>query len=373
MLMQSNFDGKSGVLGQFQAFFRDDEASDSLKHRHVMPQSPLQASTAKAPSEPSASSSSQSYKEARKKELEDELKRDLERLAEERKEGLHRIDWQLAEAVETLHAETVQKANQRTQLHKQALAQLENASFDGSVPSRLSSMAESTTARSEQVSPRSHADGSGSVSSASESDEEEPGVWNHVVGFFNRNVPASGNIFAGAGSAGAGMAGFSDLAGSLGLSGLGALTSGADVNGGGSKDSRSAPRPLLMPLSANDQVLLDSLGPGYAKGEPTSPMSRSPATSSQRSIRMGSGVSDTPSTPPPGRALGPKGQGSPYSGGRLPSSMSSDSWRSSRSTKAPPPPPPAPSPFAEDLPAPPPQMPSFNKGKPGGQRQMGWY
>jgi len=316
MLMHPSLDGKRAAPGQFQA----------------------------AASETSASSSSHSYREARKKELEDELKRDLERLAEERKEGLHRIDWQLAEAVENLHAETVEKANKRIQTHKQVLAELE----DSAVPSRLSSMAESTTARSEQVSPRSNADASGSVSSASESDEEEAGVWNHVVGFFNRGVPASGSIFAGAGSTGVGVTGFSDLASSLGLA---TLTSGAGVTStGGSKASRSVPQPILTP-SAKDQVFLESIGPGSSKGEPRSPMSRSP----------------TSNVTSPG--LGPKGQGSPH-GARPPSS--SESWRSSRATKAPPPPPPAPSPFPEDLP-PRPNHNFFQAGMSGGQRQMGWY
>eukprot|EP00931_Biecheleriopsis_adriatica_P025875 TRINITY_DN157_c0_g1_i1.p1 TRINITY_DN157_c0_g1~~TRINITY_DN157_c0_g1_i1.p1 ORF type:complete len:356 (-),score=74.13 TRINITY_DN157_c0_g1_i1:66-1013(-) len=249
--------------------------------------------------------------EATKKELEEQLQRDLHRLAEERKEGLHRIDWQLAEAVENLHAETVQKANDRIQMHKKVLADLDK----GVVPSMHS--------RPGQASPRS---GDDSVGSSSESEEEEqPGVWSNMVGFFNRHVPSNGamssftapssSMFTGGGGSlsSLSISSLSDLAGKTGLAAFGAsptaeragasrafepgpsqpqplqVMQAVEANGGGSSRSSShtAPPPVLAALPGSDQALLDKMkqdwtGSGTPPATPSSPSARQTSTSFRR-------------------------------------------------------------------------------------------
>jgi len=282
----------NGLLGQVQAWFHP-----SQDDRSNLP----------AFAEASSSSSSSVSMERRKKELEEQLQRDLERLAEERKEGLHRIDWQLAEAVENLHTEAVEKAQERIQLHKQAVAQLEGRS----VLPRDFSMAESTTAHSEQES-NDH-DRSAASSQSESEDEEEPGVWNDMVDFFHRNVTIkSGSLFA-----------WRDLQDASGMSGL------------GSKPGLDSPGVGMLGLS--NQPGLGSPGAGTpkrmvsAQAYPTSP---SLSSQSSQSFRHRSNRPPI-ATPPP-------------------------------------PPPAAPSPFAEDhLPPPPPPLPASTSPDPLGISRRG--
>ncbi|CAE8648082.1 unnamed protein product, partial [Polarella glacialis] len=386
---------QAGVLGHFQAWFNPVEDSCA-----ILPCTrALRAPSSRSPkpiidsapwsqaSEASFSSSNHGQMEARKKELQDELQRDLERLAAERKEGLHRIDWQLAAAVEDLHAETVQKANDLTARHQQMLAEMERQTAGsayqspaGSARSRASSAgAESTTAQSEQATGRSSggASGHGSTSSRASSDDEDeaPGVWNHVVGFIQKVQKvggdsignSAGNLFAGGSSAGGlslGLSSLGGLAGSLGLP-SGALGGSPAVRGAGteaprsmqevekaqsaggssrSSSSRTSPPPQMVPFCEDDQGYPEKLG---ARGD----LPTSPAHGEMPSRRLSYQTHATGLIPP---RLPPRGPGeppgTPSQGTTRPGSRSSDSWRSNHSY-APPPPPPAPSPFPEDLPS----------------------
>lgn len=238
----------NGLLGQVQAWFHP-----SQDGRSNLP----------AFAEASSSSSSSVSLERRKKELEEQLQRDLERLAEERKEGLHRIDWQLAEAVENLHAEAVEKAQERIQLHKQAVAQLEGRS----VLPRDFSMAESTTAHSEQES-NDH-DRSAASSQSESEDEEEPGVWNDMVDFFHRNVAIkSGSLFA-----------WRDLQDASGMSGLGSKP-GLDSGGVGTPkrmvSAQAYPTSPSLSSQSSQSFRHRSNRPPIATPPPPPPAARSP-------------------------------------------------------------------------------------------------
>eukprot|EP00411_Alexandrium_monilatum_P018552 CAMPEP_0175243952 /NCGR_PEP_ID=MMETSP0093-20121207/31840_1 /TAXON_ID=311494 /ORGANISM="Alexandrium monilatum, Strain CCMP3105" /LENGTH=393 /DNA_ID=CAMNT_0016538057 /DNA_START=145 /DNA_END=1325 /DNA_ORIENTATION=- len=128
--------------------------------------------------------------EARKKELEEDLKRDLAKLAEERKEGLHRIDWQLAEAVEALHAETVQRAKDRINRHNQVLAELErHAVGRGASPPSSPTEAQVGSGFSSQSVVVEEEEVMSTWSSGRASEDAETGIWDRVVGFFR---PADG-------------------------------------------------------------------------------------------------------------------------------------------------------------------------------------
>lgn len=127
--------------------------------------------------------------EAKKKELEEDLQRDLARLAEERKEGLHRIDWQLAEAVEALHAETVQRAKDRIRQHKEVMAELERhqqRTQDLSPALEMRSTGDCSPTSSNSRSRHALLEGGSFSSSGGGSDDEEPGVWDQVLRFFQR-------------------------------------------------------------------------------------------------------------------------------------------------------------------------------------------
>jgi hypothetical protein len=69
--------------------------------------------------------------EARKREMQAELDADLKQLDSERKEGLYRLDWELAEAIEALHERHAQRANQKIQQHKQFMAEMDRRAQAG--------------------------------------------------------------------------------------------------------------------------------------------------------------------------------------------------------------------------------------------------
>lgn len=262
--------------------------------------------------------------ERRKKELEEQLQRDLERLAEERKEGLHRIDWQLAEAVENIHTETVEKAKERIQLHKQAVAQLEGRS----VLPRDFSMAESTTAHSEQES-NDH-DRSAASSESESEDEEEPGVFNDMVDFFHRNVTIkSGSLFA-----------WRDLQDASGMSRQPGLDSPVFAVRLGSKPGLDSPGVGRM-LGLGNQPGLGSPGAGTpkrmvsAQAYPTSPSGSSQSTQSFRH-RSNRPPIATPPPPPPAAP-------SPFAEEYLPTPP-----RKQSQDHLPPPPPPLPASTSPD-------------------------
>lgn len=171
--------------------------------------------------------------ERRKKALQDELDRDIARLAEERRAELHRIDRELAEAIEKLHAETARKTNERVQKHQKVLEELAKSSIRiqevAPAPSNLA-RSDSTFAAAHDVdaqsSPRSdrHSRASSSHDSSEEEDverhdpedlsiaqrhhsgrkdsprsdkhsessdsssdaDEDPGVWGNVVGMLKK-------------------------------------------------------------------------------------------------------------------------------------------------------------------------------------------
>lgn len=69
--------------------------------------------------------------EARKKEMQTELDHHLKQLDSERKEGLYRLDWELAEAVEALHARHAERANNVIRNHKQTITMMEERAQAG--------------------------------------------------------------------------------------------------------------------------------------------------------------------------------------------------------------------------------------------------
>lgn len=68
---------------------------------------------------------SEAVMEVRKKEMKAELDAQLIQLDSERKEGLYRLDWELAEAVEALHAKHAARANKMIKSHKETVSQME--------------------------------------------------------------------------------------------------------------------------------------------------------------------------------------------------------------------------------------------------------
>lgn len=120
-------------------------------------------------------------------ELEAELESDLQRLAKERTDGLHRLDWELAEAMESLHAETARRANERIARHRAALAELERRERAGeditaAEAKRIREAHEGNTAVEDESSNDGGSDEEGgSGGGGSESEEEEQGYFGSFV------------------------------------------------------------------------------------------------------------------------------------------------------------------------------------------------
>lgn len=196
--------GLGGILDYVQTWLNvGDEACDVAlcARSQYKSRSRVSSSPSRPPPTRSApmgcESASTGNVETRKQELEAALQRDLERLAEERKEGLHRIDWQLAEAVENLHAETVERANQRIKQHKDMLANLENHSqsteprhFGANQRMPPNGFSSQTNAQgrnrfgtnSDVVAGSSGED----ATSSGGGSEDDPGVWDHLLNLFQK-------------------------------------------------------------------------------------------------------------------------------------------------------------------------------------------
>lgn len=71
-----------------------------------------------------AGSESQSVEDKRRS-LQEQLDTDMQALERDRKRGLSKLDFELADAVEVIQLETVRKANEKVRLHREALAALE--------------------------------------------------------------------------------------------------------------------------------------------------------------------------------------------------------------------------------------------------------
>eukprot|EP00928_Gymnodinium_smaydae_P038259 TRINITY_DN26424_c0_g3_i2.p1 TRINITY_DN26424_c0_g3~~TRINITY_DN26424_c0_g3_i2.p1 ORF type:complete len:378 (-),score=57.99 TRINITY_DN26424_c0_g3_i2:67-1200(-) len=118
--------------------------------------------------------------EIAKRELDQELASDLERLANERKDRLTRLDWELAEAVEALHEDTGRKAQERIAAHREVIAALEAQA-------------------NQQHLEESDAEGSGEGESEDEEDQSG-GVFGRFMGLFGAR-PAEGHEPADTGAA----------------------------------------------------------------------------------------------------------------------------------------------------------------------------
>lgn len=254
--------------------------------------------------------------DVKKQELEAQLQQDLERLAEERKEGLHRIDWQLAEAVENLHAETVRRANDRISKHQQVLANLERKR---QLSRSHSAHSQRSGADSEAESGEEARHGSGANSLAHSEDEaEEPGVWDSIVTFVKTSVEPSASSTLAAGLSWFGTASSSwsiagnanRLRGPPAYQGAESQRRSFNHQGGGSSEMR---KPLQKPL------------PSEVAG------SRGQAAAPRATGRRQEASAST------------------QSGTREPSeNLHKNSGPARSRPNPPPPPPPAPSPFPED-------------------------
>lgn len=199
--------------------------------------------------------------ERQKKELEDELERDLKLLAEERKEGLHRIDWQLAEAVEALHADMARKTNERISRHKEVLAGLEGSSTATSSTARMQASPRPATqppppaSSRHEASARHRGPSTGSSNGGSE-DDGAPGVWNQLVSFFWRAGIAGED-------AGAAIGGW-------GTTGAASGTSGWPAIQGGSAGSPIAGSAQASRHASREPVARSNLGPLQWRGDESS-------------------------------------------------------------------------------------------------------
>lgn len=317
--------------------------------------------------------------EERKKELEADLQRDLHRLAEERKEGLHRIDWQLAEAVEALHNETVQRANDRIRHHKEVVAELERRWLG--VQDAAHRDCSPTSSRGAGHAGTLFEAGSASSGGGSEEDEQ-PGMWHRVVNFLQRSNRRGGG--GGGGHTMGSRASFPSTgpdhgggrqSGRGGSPGLAA--SWPQVHGGSIHlDSRSQPQPLRTAPPPREQG-----GPAQRLSPPQLPLgvgqhdvslSPLPRTNSHDQCgyarkaaaqRPAPGLSRPEARVPPPRSIEPVARGvasvspvgrappSPLVGGAPTTPTRSSPTRGAPTTPSkakPPPPPPAPHPFPQD-------------------------
>jgi len=277
--------------------------------------------------------------EARKKELEEDLKRDLAKLAEERKEGLHRIDWQLAEAVEALHAETVQRAKDRINRHNQVLAELErHAVGRGASPPSSPTEAQVGSGFSSQSVVVEEEEVMSTWSSGRASEDAETGIWDRVVGFFR---PADGG----------GAAPGAPLCTSFGSShSLPATGAPLQARGGQPRpQSVCCDPPVPVPWGPYDPMATVS-----AKGfSPQAVPKRPPAAGGKPQLSTGGSAAGgrQPATP-----VARRGSTSPMSSMRAGSPGSPTGARGGSPTASglakpkPPPPPPAPHPFPLEQP-----------------------
>jgi len=95
------------------------------------PQAASSRSMSSSQNSHAAARSEEPMLEARKKEMKTELDHHLQQLDSERKEGLYRLDWELAEAVEALHARHAERANNVIRNHKQTITMMEERAQAG--------------------------------------------------------------------------------------------------------------------------------------------------------------------------------------------------------------------------------------------------
>lgn len=125
--------------------------------------------------------------EARKKELQEELDNDLKQLDSERKEGLYRLDWELAEAIEALHARHAERANEKIRQHKEYLAEMEKRAEAGEhlTPDTIQRM-RTPVMQQPVVSARANSEAYDEESpSESEEESEEENIFTRVIDFFS--------------------------------------------------------------------------------------------------------------------------------------------------------------------------------------------
>lgn len=138
--------------------------------------------------------------QARKKEMQDDLDKQLKQLDSERKEGLYRLDWELAEAIEALHAKHADRANKMIHQHKETINLMEKRAQAGEelTPESLQRMRPPPAQAPAPVrapQPMHHqeyveeSEYSEETASESEEESEEEGIFSQIVSMIRGDDP----------------------------------------------------------------------------------------------------------------------------------------------------------------------------------------